>query len=179
MMMFRSARSRVGLLILLLTALFGLLVWYGTLGPNPAVGAYPGAADLGRNYGDYLGNRVVVVGRVIGTDPIVIATPYGSEQTLQLTITDTALETDRGNKLRVFGTIQEQHTIRVINAFTIPATGLWYTWSVSFLAGVWVFARLIRNWQVACDTWELMPRQRPLLEETQLQGIAEGDDNDA
>jgi len=160
--MFGTVRGRAITILGLLAVLFGLAVWYGSLGPAPELGAYPNHEHLGQDYGQYLGAEVTVTGRVIATDPVTISADDGDGDTFQLTVTELALTPAEGEKLRVYGVAEPDHTIRAKNAFTVPQSGSWYAWSVSFLAGLWVLARIGRHWRLDLATGTLEPRETPL-----------------
>lgn len=81
---------------------------------------------------------------------------------MQLTVTDLTIPVTEDEELRVYGVVEADHTIRAIRAFTVPPTGQWYAWAVSFLAGIWVLARLIRYWRIDPTDWTLTPRATAL-----------------
>ncbi|WP_137284583.1 hypothetical protein [Halorussus salinisoli] len=161
--MFRTLHSRTLAIFGLLALLFGLAVWYGSLGPAPALGDYPDQEHLATDYNYYLDSQVTVSGRIVTTDPVTIVAEYGADDTIQLTIVDLAVSPSVGDKLRVYGIVKPDQSIRAINAFTVPQRGLGYTWTVSFLAGLWVLARLIRYWQFDPTDWTLTTRHTPIL----------------
>lgn len=160
--MLTSNRMRILLVVLLLGGLFGLIVWYGSLTQNPAVGAYPNTEALATDYQRYLGDPVTVGGEVIATSPVTIAAEYGNDENIRLTITGLTIPVTEGHHLRVYGVARSDNTIQSINAFTVPPTGLWYTWTISFVGGVWVLDRIIRDWEVDAETWTLHRRETPL-----------------
>lgn len=156
--MLTTVRGRLGLLLTLVALLFGLAVWYGSLAPAPALGAYPSQEHLATDYDRYLGERVTVDGSVQTTDPVTITAEYGAGQTIRLTVTGLSTSVSEGETLRVYGVVEPDSTIRAINAFTVPRRGLWYTWTVSFVAGLWVLGRIIRYWKLDTGDWTLEPR---------------------
>lgn len=98
--------QRVAGIIVLVVCLGGLLIWFGSLAPNPAVGAYPGGHELGTNYDAYLDESVVVGGIVVETDPLTIAVEYGVDEVIELRVVDenTQLEATQGDHVTLFGT---------------------------------------------------------------------------
>ena len=114
--MLTIVRSRGIAVLGLLALLFGLAVWFGSLGPAPALGAYPDEENLGEEYSDYLGERVTVTGWVIATDPVVIRAEYGADEAIQLTITDLSITATEGDRLRVYDVVTPDQTIRANNA---------------------------------------------------------------
>ena len=160
--MVTTVRRRAVIILVLLVFLFGLAVWYGSLGPAPGLGDYPGEYQLATDYEQYLGERVTVGGPIVATDPVTIRTPTDTGAPLRLTVTDLSISVDEGEELRVYGVVEPDHTIRAINAVSVPQSGHWYAWSVSFLAGLWVLGRLVRYWRLDRRTWTLTPREVPL-----------------
>lgn len=159
----RSSPAVRGIVLLaLLGGLFGLCGWYGSLEPAPAVGAYPGAAEIGTDANRYVGERVAVGGEVVAVSPPVIDTEYGVGRTVTLRLVglDDSIQFEEGDSLRVYGVLQTGRTVRVLRAFAVPWYGRWYTWSVSFLAGLWVLARIVRSWRLDRQAWVLRRRQR-------------------
>lgn len=166
--MLRSPRARLLVVLLvvllLLAALFGLVVWHGTLEPAPEAGAYPGSEELGEEYDRYLGEEVSVGGRVVETDPVVIKAEYGVDESIRLMVVglDADVEAEEGAFLRVFGVVEPDRTVQASNAFAVPSGGQWYAWGVSFLAGLWVLVRIVRRFRFDREAWGLVPRERPL-----------------
>lgn len=156
-----SQQLRLVAIVVLVGVLTGLLVWYGSLPPDPAAGEYPGADELTRDYAQYHGDRVVVSGPVLSTDPVVIDAVDGPE-TYRLTITGVDTPVSRGEHLSVFGVVREDRTIRAKTAYTVPRSGFWYAYVTSFVAGLWVFARLLGHWRLDRDPLGLTPRETPL-----------------
>jgi hypothetical protein len=153
---------RRGLVVLvLLGTLFGLCVWFGTLAPAPERGNYPDRHAVGPAPASYVGSTVVLSGHVVETDPVTMAVPYGVGQHRRFTVTDYRGAVTPGVELRVFGTLTDADTIRADSAFTVSASGNRYMFAVSFLAGLWVLARLCLHWRLD-DTDGLTPRATPL-----------------
>lgn len=164
--MLDSRASRLAALAVLLGALAALAVRYGSLAPAPRLGYYPTADHVAAGYDSYVGERVHVTGTVVAVDPVVIAAEYAAwvdggyrTGTIRLTITGLSQSVAPGETLQVFGTARPDRTVRATNAVAVPAANFLYTYAVSALAGLWVFARLIRGWTVAWG--ELAVRRRP------------------
>ncbi len=162
--MLRSPRARLVAVFVLLAALFGLVVWHGTLDPAPDAGAYPGPEQLGADYEAYLGETVAVGGEITETDPVVIEAEYGVGESIRLTVVgvDPGVTVEEGGQLRVFGVVEPGGTVRAENAFFVPDSGRWYTWSISFLAGLWVLGRIVLRFRFDREEWGLVRRDRPL-----------------
>lgn len=151
-----SPRWRAVTLLLLLALLFGLAVWYGTLGPAPAANAYPGAEELAD--GRAVGERAVVGGPVVGTGPVVIAAAYGDGETLRATVLDAPPDVEPGDRLTVYGTAETRDAVRAERVVRQPRSGYWYAYAVSLLAGLWTLGRTVRHWRVDRDGWGLARR---------------------
>lgn len=148
----------------LLALLFVLCVWSGTLGPAPAVGAYPGGEELAADYDAYVGERVVVAGEVVETDPTVVRAELAGRPDLHVTVTGLDAPPERGDLLRVFGVAKPGNTVEALDAFAVPMTGRWYTWSVSFLSGLWVLGRIVNHWRLDGTDWTLRTRATAWLD---------------
>jgi len=159
---FTSVRVRTVAIVGLLALLFGLTVWYGALAPAPGLGAYPGAEELAHDYDRYLGERVTLGGRVIATDPVTIDAEYGNRRTIRLTVTEPPPGIEDDDFVHLYGVVQPDRTIRTIDGFAVPRVGHWYTWTISFLAGLWVLGRIVRYWRVDPTDWTLTRRPTPL-----------------
>ncbi|WP_416840388.1 hypothetical protein [Haloferax sp. DFSO52] len=153
---------RLVAILVLLGCLLGLMIWFGSLAPDPAVGAYPSTTELGIEYDVWVGEQASLTGTVIETDPLTIVAEYGSGEQVRLKVTGAAIDAQQGDTLAVYGVVEPNHTIRALNAYTIPASNYLYMYVVSFLAGVWVLGRLIRTWRIDWGSWSLEPRAKPL-----------------
>ena len=140
--------------------LFGLCVWFGTLDPVPGLGSYPGEAAVGEAPEDHVGEAVELAGRVVATDPVVVEMDYGTGSR-RLVVTDLDHPVNEGDTLRLFGVLTDPETVRATNSFAVPPWGATYTYTVSFLAGLWVLARVCTQWRVDPGRG-LVRRQRPL-----------------
>ncbi|UVE50744.1 hypothetical protein KU306_02310 [Haloferax larsenii] len=154
-------RRLAGLLVLL-GCLFALMVAFGTLSPNPEVGAYPEDEHLGANYGAWVGEKANFWGTVVKTNPTVVENTFDDGKVIRLRLSDTDTEVHLGDSVAVFGVVEPNHTLRVLNMYVIPATNFTYMYTVSFAAGVWVLVRLVRTWRIDPQSWSLEPRKHRL-----------------
>lgn len=155
------ANRRVISILLLITGQALLCPLYAQQPANRDAGVYPAMETVFETPDQYRGTPVATGGFVTGTDPITISveTTRGSHA---VTILGTELSPAVGDKIRVFGTLTGPRTIRSQHAFVVPQTGLWYTWSVSFLAGLWVLSRLLRHWRFEYARVRFCRRETPL-----------------
>lgn len=155
--MIDSARARILLVLLLLGGQFALFPLYETQPVNPDAWVFPRSGDFVDAPDEYLGERVAAAGFVQETDPLVI-----EASNARITVTGSDLSPEVGDKVRVYGVLTEPRTIDAIHAFAVPPGGLWYTWSVSFLAGLWVLGRLVRHWRFDPRRLSFSARDEPL-----------------
>jgi hypothetical protein len=139
---------RLRLVVVLVALLFGLCVWYGTYGVAPGLGAYPTEQVVGPTPGEYVGDSVVLSGAVVETDPVELRVRYGGGTQRTLTVIEVQTPVEPGDQLRVFGPLVDEDTVRATRTLAVPPSGYLYTYAVSFLAGVWVLIRLVRQWRL-------------------------------
>ncbi|USZ67411.1 hypothetical protein NGM10_11810 [Halorussus salilacus] len=178
--MLTTPRSRVAAVFALLSLLFGLCVWYGALAPAPELGAHPDQEDLLGQYDAYVGDRATLTGQVVDTDPVTVVVT-GAGDSRQLTVTDLSTPVREGETLWVFGVVEPGRTVRAENAFTVGSGGTRYALSASLLAGLWVLARLARQWRFDAEGWALEPRggERDAPGFGRLRTLAGREDEDA
>lgn len=166
--MLASRSGRAVVVILLLAVMFGLMVGYGTLTPAPSLGAYPSEDDLAANYDGHIGQPVQVLGTVVETDPVVIATQYDYYAageayggTLTLTVTDVTATVSQGQVVQVYGVARPDHTVTARTVVTVPVANFVYMYGISMLAGLWVLVRLARDWRLDWQRGALTRREDP------------------
>lgn len=140
--------GRLRTVVLLLAVLFGLSVWYGTYGVAPELGAYPTEQVVGPTPGQFVGDSVTVSGTVVSTDPVEIRIAYRGTQRRTLTVTDVDTAVERGDQLRVFGTLVDERTVQATRVVTVSPGEFLYAYVVSFLGGLWVLARFVTQWRL-------------------------------
>lgn len=160
---------RAGAIVVLLGVLVVLMIGYGLVTPEPALGSYPSTGDIVVDYGQHVGDRVEVKGTVIRTDPAIIEDEYDiwvgdryQTGTVRIRITGLERSVRPGQELWVFGVAQPDGNVEAINSVVVPAGARLYTYAISALAGVWVLYRLLRGWSFNRTTLALTPRETPL-----------------
>jgi hypothetical protein len=156
----RSLPARGVFVVALLVGLLALGVWFGSLAPAPAAGGYPTGADLGADYDRYVGDRAVVAGSVVETDPLVLAVTEGGGRSVRYRLVGVEASHARGDDLWAFVTVQPDRTLRVKRVVHLTPAGQWYARGISLLAGLWILARVVRDWRVDRDAAGLVPRRR-------------------
>lgn len=154
--MFRSRKSAVVVLLIILMILF---VWYGSLNPEPEKGHYPGSEHVVQDHETYAGEKVDVGGRVVETDPLTIEVEYGDDSIL-LDISNTTKDADEGDRISVFGTLNEDYTITAENVIVRPLINWYYMYGISGAAAIWLLIRLISHWKYTPTGFK--PREEPL-----------------
>lgn len=168
--MLESRVSRVVTLCGLLGVLAVLAVWFGIPSPlDPRLGQTPTADHLASAPDASVGQYVQVTGTVVRTDPVIVTAEYeywsgDRYRTGQLEVTVTGLTTTvtPGQTLQVYGVVQPDGTIDATTSVVIPPANRQYMYGISALAGLWVLARLVRDWTVAWDTLAIEQRSEPL-----------------
>ncbi len=171
--MFRSGRSRLLIIILILLILTFFFIWYGSLGPNPEKGSYPNQEHLIEDYDAYIGEEVEVGGKVVETDPVRIEAEHGDES-IELNITGVEESVEKGDRLTVYGTVEEEQTIEAENAVIQPVVNWLYMYLISGIAAFWVFLRIVKQWRWDSETASLKVREEPLSLKDLIAGEDEG-----
>lgn len=161
MVMDPSVRTRVVATLFLCGCLAVVPVWYGSLGPAPLAGHFPDNEELVTDSRAFLGDRVVVHGRVVATDPTVVRVPYGPAGSVDVTVVD-APTPSPGTPVEVFGVLTEDRRVRATNVLIRSDAGRWYAYTVSFVAGLWTLSRILRDWRFDFDRFVLVARERSL-----------------
>ena len=156
------------IILLLLGALGGLMVWYGSLNPAPGQWVFPGTEELGTNYGAYVGDRTTLVGTVTDTDPLRMQREYGTGEVLRVTVVGYEGTVSPGDRFAVYGIVQPEHQVRVLNAYAIPRGNYATMYLISFFAGLWALTRIVRGWRFDREAVALEPREEPLRLSTLL-----------
>ena len=154
--MFESRPARALLLVLVLGAQFGLLLWGGTLVGN-LDSPYPDEYAIALDYDRHVGREVAVTAEVVSTDPLVVYEGF-MYRDFRVTVEGAEVDPAVGNRLSVFGVLEADGRLRAIRAYTVEDSGLQYAYAVSALAGLWTLARLLRGWHVDTERWGLTPR---------------------
>ena len=149
--------------LLALALLGGVLVTLLMAAGTPTLGSglhhYPDADDLSQDYAAHQGERVEVTGTVVRTDPVVIEADANADRRPTLTVTNVTEPVAVGQELRVFGTAHPDRTIAAHETVIVSPWEIYYMWTVSFVAGVWVLTRFLRGWRFNRSTLSFAPRE--------------------
>lgn len=161
--MLSNPRTRFVIIAVLLAILAGLFVWAGTIEPDPADNNYPSTSDIHDNPNQYIGEQVTVSGIVVNTDPLTIEDEPVPSETITFVIENADPDVTVGDHLSAFGTLQQDNRVTATNTVDREPWEATYMHVVSFLAGLWVLARLVNRWTINTTNWTVVPRTEPLL----------------
>lgn len=147
---------RVIALAAILAALVGCFVLYGALEPDPNRHAYPGGDDIAVDADAFLGERVSVGGTVVDTDPVVIA--VGHDRGTDEYTVENAPSVEVGQELRVFATLESEHTLLAHESLVRDGWELAYMYAISIVAALWLLARALSQWRVNVRALRVEPR---------------------
>lgn len=160
--MIETRSTRLFAILVLLSLLAGLLVWAGTLAPDPARNDFPDEDEFATDYDAYVGVQIETDGTVVTTDPVVIEVTPDGRPSVELTLTNVDPSSMRvGDTVDVFGTLEADATVSVTNATVRSPWEFQYMYLVSFLAGLWTLGRFVRHWSVDTGTLSFSPREEP------------------
>ena len=156
-------RHRLLAIGVLFAVLAILLVWAGTVQPDPSDNSYPDTPEIRENTDKYVGADVSVSGTIIQMDPLTIEDTVAGE-TVTFTVASTDAAVAVGDTLWVFGTLQADNHIQATATLTREPWEEQYMYVVSFGAGLLVLGRLINGWTVDTETWSVVPRTDSLVQ---------------
>ena len=162
--MFKSTKSRSLVIVVLILILFSLFIWYGSIQPDPEQGSFPNEKQLVQNYDDYISEKAEVSGKVVDTDPLTIET---SDYDLQLVIKGENKPVNKGDRLSVFGTVEEGRTIQAENVVVHPFFSYIYLYLISVVSAAWIFTRIVKQWRWNSEESKLEQREE-IIQLTQV-----------
>ncbi|NGM71388.1 hypothetical protein G6M89_20730 [Natronolimnobius sp. AArcel1] len=153
--------------VLLICALVGLMVWYGTLpGYDPTANDYPNEDHVGPDPDAYVDQQASLEGTVVDTDPVVIQLEHPSqhhvtvEHATQNLHDSDALERDK--TITVFGTLTSTDTLEAEQTLTREPWEATYMYIISFIGGLFALGHFIRHWRFDRRQLAFVPRDQPL-----------------
>jgi hypothetical protein len=138
---------RITVVLVLLSATVGCLIWFGATPVAPQAGVFADNDEVMTDYTTHLNSRVVVSGQVIDTDPLTIRAKSDIGDTIDLRVSNADSPPTEGDVLSVYGTLRQDQQIVAINTVVKPAGNYWRTRVLSALAGLWVLWRGLRHWK--------------------------------
>jgi hypothetical protein len=114
------------------------------------------SAPLYENYESHVGETVYDLnGIVVSTDPVEISVADGR---LRLTVREINTAVNSGDKIRIFGTVKPDKIIEAENVIVAAqSSSQLRTYLISFIAGLWVLFRIIRDFDINLGRWALVP----------------------
>lgn len=161
--MYDRLEVRLVAIAALLVVLFGLFVLAGTVQSSPDDRNYPSEADIAADGERYVGDRVVVSGTVIETDPLTVEAEPVPGEPIAFVIENTARTPEIGDSLTAYGTLRTGDRIRAIETVHTEPWERQYMYVVSFIGGLWVLGRLVNGWRFDRESTGLVPRTDPLI----------------
>jgi len=110
------------------------------------------------SYDAYVGDRVQAGGTVVETDPVVFVVTTKDGDEMEITAVSFEGDPSVGDEINVYGTLETDQRVMVIDSYTREPWERYYMYAVSFIAGVWVLARFVRGWRFDPDTFAFEPR---------------------
>lgn len=138
---------RILVVFVLLAAIGGCLVWYGTLGPAPTAGVPPGDEDVLSSATEFVGEEVLVSGTVVETDPLTVEISADGH-TGSVVIEQSTTMGVTGDTLVVYGDLVAEDRIAARSVVHKSAGDYRRTLVVSAVAGLWVLLRSLRHWRL-------------------------------
>lgn len=150
--------------VLLLGLLSGSLLWAGTTPEDPLSSPYPDEAEVTPSPESYVGEQVRLGGIVVDTDPVVIATrASGYGRFTVVGAEDHRLNADgpleRSDRVTAVGTLEDESTLAAERVMTGGAAETRAMIVVSFVGGLWVAGRFVRDWRFDRSTLAFVPRE--------------------
>ncbi|MFC4247704.1 hypothetical protein ACFOZ7_12130 [Natribaculum luteum] len=160
-------RGRLLAALVLLAVLAGFLVWDGTATADPSLNQFPDDEAVVNEPRAYVDERVVLGGRVVDTDPVVVEISHtGDSRTVTLEDVDATVQNadralKRGDEVSAFGTLENPSTLATERTIVRESWELQYMYVVSLLGGLWVLGRFVRGWRFDREQLAFVPRERP------------------
>ncbi|MFC7229660.1 hypothetical protein N0B31_19840 [Salinirubellus salinus] len=155
----RSVAVRIAVLLVLLGAYVSLPVFYDTVRSTEPV--LSGQQVLFANPQAFVGEEVVVSGSVVDEEPVRVRVTGPGDSTVTVTLVGGTCCPETGSLSHSYGVLVDERTVDVIRMIVVPWWGLFYTYAVSLVAGVWVLLLGMRTWSFDVSNLELVPRSAP------------------
>lgn len=149
--------SRIFAVIVVLTALAVVPVSFG--GSPYAETPYDTAEDIVAKSDTTVGTEVLLYGQVVGTDPVIIKIELDDSNHVRFKIYNVKQQVRIGAYLEVYGLLVDDRTVKSKGTVVRGEREHWYTYTVSFFAGLVVLARVVRVWTIDPSTYTLIPRE--------------------
>jgi len=118
------------------------------------------ADEIAADQQSAVGEEAVVYGQVVELDPVVIRTELDDGEKVTYRTTGVDRQVAVGEFLEVYGVVETHQTILARGTVVRGEREHWYTYGVSFVAGLVVLGRIVRDWTVDLDRLALVPGDR-------------------
>ncbi|WP_327050587.1 hypothetical protein [Halomicrococcus gelatinilyticus] len=118
------------------------------------------ADEIAANQQSAVGEEAVVYGQVVELDPVVIRAELDDGREVEYRTAGVDRQVDVGEYLEVYGVVETQQSILARGTVVRGEREHWYTYGVSFVAGLVVLGRIVRDWTVDLDRLALVPGGR-------------------
>lgn len=115
------------------------------------------ADEMAASQESNVGEEAVVYGQVTETDPVVIRTELDDGRVVTYRTADVDRQVAVGEYLEVYGVVGAQQSILARGTVVRGEREHWYTYGVSFVAGLVVLGRMVRDWTVDLERLTLVP----------------------
>lgn len=164
----------------LLVALVGLTLVAGA-SADPLESEYPTASEVTQNREASVGERVVLSGRVVDAEPVVVATRAGGDGRFTLVDANGRLRNgngplERGDRVTAFGRLVDESTLAVERTTVADPIGTAYMLVVSLLGGLWTVGRFATDWRFDRERVAVVRRTEPRSLEDEGRGDGSGRD---
>ena len=148
-----SRAIRALITVLLLTALGGLFVHYEAT--EDARARYPEPDELAADYDGYVGDTVLVFGRVtaVGDDALTIEAE-SEGVTVELRVRGSSAAVSPGGFLQVYGQLRPERTLTAQRVVVVNdnSGAEWYKYGVSLLGAIGFLLAFARHWRIDTET---------------------------
>lgn len=114
-------------------------------------------AHVAEDYSSHVESNVHLTGDVVSSAPVIIRVSTGNG-ILKLQLEGVDLSLSSGDRVRVYGTILNDHTILVHNIVIHQYRNLMYMYTVSLGGAFLSVVAIVRHWKIDYDQFALVPK---------------------
>jgi hypothetical protein len=145
--------------VLLLSALSGLFVHAEVT--SDARSPYPAPHELAADYDSYVGETVLVFGRVTAASGETLTIDAESEGvTIELRVDEASASVTPGGTVQVYGELQSNQSMAAQQVVVVNESGgaEWYKYAVSAFGAIGFLVAFGRYWRIDTETWTVEGR---------------------
>ncbi|MDS0282298.1 hypothetical protein [Haloarcula onubensis] len=151
--------QRAVIALLVLSALGGLFVHEDAT--SEARTPYPEPHELAADYDSYVGEEILVFGRVSAVDGSAVVVEAESEGvTIELRVTGASVGVETGGVLQVYGELGPDREMAAQRVVVVNDSGgaEWYKYGVSAVGALGFLVAFLWQWRLDRETWTLEAR---------------------